>query len=47
MMEEGPRSSLPEKFIKNGVLKRIAKFTEKHLRRSIHLIKLQAAIFLY
>ena len=36
------RSSHPEVFCKNGVLKNFAKFTGKHLCQGLFLIKLQA-----
>ena len=39
------RSSRPEVFIKKGVLKNFAKFTGKHLCRSLLSIKLQASGF--
>ena len=36
------RSSRPEVFCKRGVLRNLVKFTGKHLRQSLFLIKLQA-----
>ena len=36
------RSSGPEVFCKRGVLRNLVKFTGKHLRQSLFLIKLQA-----
>ena len=40
---QGYRSNRPEVLCKNGVLRNFAKFTGKHLRQSLFLIKLQAS----